>query len=95
MIAVVMMVASVKMAFINDFKPFWRESCCKLCLHHVLFAIVNGHFGQFSPYRRCASYRRRLGGNPWGKSAQELQSASKFRPEFMAKTIQDEMSILV
>ncbi|OYR28198.1 hypothetical protein CEV34_1375 [Brucella pseudogrignonensis] len=56
---------------------------------------MNGHFGQFSPYRRCASYRRRLGGNPWGKSAQELQSASKFRPEFMAKTIQDEMSILV
>ncbi|WP_449414942.1 hypothetical protein [Ochrobactrum teleogrylli] len=85
-IAVVMMMASVKVAFINDFKSFWRKSCRQLRFHHVLFAIVNGHLGSFSPYTRCASYKLKPRRPKVGQIRTGTRSASKFRPVEMAKS---------
>ena len=68
MVAAMVVMAGVKVAFIYDFKMFRCKSRNKFGFHGALFAMVNGHSDPFSPYRHMASYRHRLvivvGANP-------------------------------
>src|SRR5690606_5149905 len=72
MAAILMVMAGVEMAFVNDFKALGSESRGQFRFHRALFAIVNGHLSHFSPYRRCASYNAasvaKGGANPHRKA---------------------------
>src|SRR5690606_30027138 len=90
-ITVGMVMTRMVMTFIYDFKTLRRKSRFEFLLDHRLFVNRNGHLGQFSPYRRCASYRRRFGGIWWGKSAQDSQLAANFalneRPNWSGRNV--------
>src|SRR5690606_28301077 len=47
MTAILMVMAGVEVAFVNDFKALGNESRGQFRFHRALFAIVNGHLSHF------------------------------------------------